>query len=137
MAPRFTEGIIVAMDVAGNTQQAQLVTDTSTVDAGFQQLNPGWNTVTIHESQGKASVNDLILLPLGQDVFAAYSQASNHSDTKPFVESIWRYDPYIGYLMYDPATGLGEITHLRQGETYWIKVSQGYPLVSLLVSDCR
>jgi len=134
---RFTEGIIVATDVAGNTQQIRVVTNTSTVGAGLQWLSPSWNTVTIHESQEKTPVNALTLLPLGQDAVAAYAQANNHSDPQPSIESIWRYDPYIGYTMYDPATSLGEITNLQPGETYWIKVSQGYPLSSLLTSDCR
>ncbi len=137
IAERFTEGKIVATDVAGNTQQIQVVTNISAVGTGLQTLSPGWNTVTIHENQEKTPVNALALLPLGQDAVAAYTQAYNNSDAKPFIESIWRYDPYIGYVMYDPATGLGEITHLRSGKTYWIKVSPGYPLSSLLTSDCR
>jgi len=134
---RFNEGTMVATDVAGNAQQIQVATNISCAGTGLQRLSPGWNSVTLPESHEKTPVNALALLPLGKDAIAVYTRVNNHSDAQPSIESIWRYDPYIGYTMYDPATGLGEITHLKPGETYWIKVSLGYPLSSLLTSDCR
>ena len=135
-AQRFTEGKIVATDVAGNIQQIEVVTDTSMVDMGFQTLSPGWNCVTTPESQEKTLISTLALIPLARDTVDKQRQATGQLlDSQPFIESIWKYDPYIGYIMYDPVTGLGEITHLNPGETYWMKVSPEYPLTSLLVSD--
>jgi len=48
------------------------------------------------------------------------------------MESIWTYDPFIGYMLYDPLTHTGEFDSLEPGRSYWIKVTDAYPVECLL-----
>ena len=53
-------------------------------------------------------------------------------DITPVIESVWTYDPFIGYMLYDPYTQKGEFNLFEPGKSYWIKVTDSYPVECLL-----
>lgn len=131
----FNTGKIVAKDIAGNVHQIELSSKSSPEADPLFTLSPGWNDVLVPRHTSTTSLEKLRLSPLGLRAVSAQSQSADRDfATQPTIESIWTYDPYIGYLMYDPTSGYGEIKSLEPGKRYWIKVSEDYPIECLLVN---
>jgi len=131
-APAFSDGKLVAEDVGGNTDEAYVKVKPIHDDALFTLL-PGWNKVTIPLDCPETRLEDTQLTPLGLETVSTLSQTTGLSvDTQPVVESVWTYDPFIGYMLYDPITHTGEFDRLEPGRSYWIKVTDAYPVECLL-----
>ncbi len=131
-APAFSDGKLVAEDVGGNTDEAYIHVKPIHDDA-LLTLSPGWNKVTIPLDYPETRLEDIQLTPLGLETVSLISQTTElNFDTQPTMEGIWTYDPYIGYMLYDPLTHTGEFESLEPGRSYWIKVTDAYPVECLL-----
>lgn len=131
-APSFSEGKLVAEDVGGNVDEAYLRAKPIHDDA-LLTLLPGWNKVTIPLDCPETDIEDFQLTPLGLETVSLISQTTElNVDAQPVMESVWTYDPFIGYMLYDPLTHTGEFDSLEPGGSYWIKVTDAYPVECLL-----
>ena len=131
-APAFSDGKLVAEDVGGNIDEAYVQVKPIHDDA-LLTLHPGWNEVTIPLDCPETHMEDFQLTPLGLETVSLLSQSTGlNVDTQPTMESVWTYDPYIGYMLYDPLTHTGEFDRLEPGRSYWIKVTDAYPVECLL-----
>jgi len=131
-APAFSDGKLVAEDVGGNIDEAYVQVKPIHDDA-LLTLHPGWNKVTIPLDCPETHLEDFQLTPLGLETVSVLSQTTGlNVDTQPMMESVWTYDPFIGYMLYDPLTHTGEFDRLEPGRSYWIKVTDAYPVECLL-----
>ena len=131
-APAFSDGKLVAEDVGGNIDEAYVQIKPIHDDA-LLTLHPGWNEVTIPLDCPETHMEDFQLTPLGLETVSILSQTTGlNVDTQPTMESVWTYDPFIGYMLYDPLTHTGEFDRLELGRSYWIKVTDAYPVECLL-----
>jgi len=131
-APAFSDGKLVAEDVGGNIDEAYVQVKPIHDDA-LLTLHPSWNEVTIPLDCPETHMEDFQLTPLGLETVSLLSQSTGlNVDTQPTMESVWTYDPFIGYMLYDPLTHTGEFDSLEPGRSYWIKVTDAYPVECLL-----
>jgi PKD repeat protein len=131
-ASSFSDGKLVAEDVGGNIDEAHLQAKPIHDDA-LLTLLPGWNKVTIPLDCPETQLEDIQLTPLGLETVSILSQTTGlNVDTQPMMESVWTYNPFIGYMLYDPLTHTGEFDRLEPGRSYWIKVTDAYPVECLL-----
>ncbi len=130
-APSFSEGKVAAMDVGGNTDEAYVQVKPIQGNA-LLALLPGWNRVTIPLNCPETRLEDIKLTPLGLETVSAMQENGLDVETRPTIESVWTYDPYIGYMLYDPVSNAGEFDTLEPGGVYWFKVTESYPVMCLL-----
>jgi PKD repeat protein len=130
--PIFYEGKIIAEDVGGNTDETD-IRPKSTQDNVLLSLFPGWNKVVIPLDCPKTFLKEIELTPLGFETVSLLNQSTEMNlDITPVIESVWTYDPYIGYMLYDPYAQEGEFNLFEPGRSYWIKVTDSYPVECLL-----
>jgi len=130
-APSFSYGKVAAEDVGGNTDEAYVQVKPIHDDT-LLALLPGWNRATIPLDCPETRLEDIKLTPLGLETVSAMQDTGLDVETRPIIESVWTYDPYIGYMLYDPVSNAGEFDTLEPGGVYWFKVTESYPVMCLV-----
>ena len=122
---------IVAEDIGGNVYQTHI--QSIMTRNVVQMLSPGWNVVQIPNSCARVPVYGTSLLGLALEPLLVARDLNNVSGSLPLprIEAVWTYDPYRGYLV-NSDTGITEFSHYEPGRVYWVKVSEDYPLDSVL-----
>jgi len=122
---------IVAEDIGGNVYQTNIqnIIEQNVIHL----LSPGWNIVQIPNSCGRIPTDSTSITGLALEPLLTARGLNNVSGTLPLprIETVWTYDPYLGYLV-NSDTGIVEFSYYEPGRVYWIKVSEDYPFESAL-----
>ena len=122
---------VVAEDIGGNVYQTyiQNIIKNNVISV----LSPGWNVVQIPNSYGRIPIDSTSVNGLALEPLLIARGLNNIIDNLPLprIETIWTYDPYLGYLVTSD-TVIVEFNYFEPGRVYWIKLSEDYPYESIL-----